>query len=105
MNELSENIKAMIGNIEGYCALLLSNNPVDKEQINPALKAGFDAVIGEMLLIYDRPELSEVRADREYWRAQKSRIFEAIDSEDAFFTIDVLRNETEENLKLFMKML
>ncbi|MCR4655815.1 MAG: hypothetical protein K5770_06255 [Lachnospiraceae bacterium] len=105
MSELSENIKAMTENIEGYCTLLLSGDLVDKEQIKPALKAGFDAIIGEMLVIYDRPELSGVRADREYWSAQKGRIFKAIDSEDVFFTIDVLRNETEENLKLFMKML
>ncbi len=105
MSELSESINAMIGNIEGYCALLLSGNMEDTEQIKPALKTGFDAVISEMILLYDRPEFSEVRADKSYWSAQKNRIFEAIDSRDVFFAIDVLKNETEENLKLFCKML
>ncbi len=112
MSELGEIIKVMMENIEGYCALLISEGnklpsgiEKDREQIKPALMAGLAAMIDEMLLLYDRPEFSEVREDKDYWSAQRVRICEAIDSRDVFFTIDVLKNETEENLKLFLKML
>ena len=104
MDELNGLLHAMIENTEAYCGLLLSRESTETRALIPGLKEGYNAVIEGMLQLYDTPEFSRVREDKAYWMSQRERIFGALDSEDVFFTIDVLKNETEENFKLFLKM-
>ena len=104
MNELNELLHTMIDNTEAYCGLLLTREATETRALVPALKDGYNAVIDGMLRLYDTPEFSRVREDKTYWMSQRERISDALDSADVFFTIDVLKNETEENFKLFLKM-
>ena len=105
MDGLIEAINTMIENTENYCGLLLGSDLSQAAQIRPLLGEGLSAVINGMLTLYDTPEFEGVREDKGYWCAQLERIGEAIGSEDVFFTIDVLKNETVENMKLFLRML
>ena len=104
MNELNVFLHAMIDNTEAYCGLLLTGEGTETRALISGLKEGYKAVIDGILKLYDTPEFSRVREDKAYWANQMERIFDALDSPDVFFTIDVLKNETEENFKLFLKM-
>ena len=105
MSELSENIQAMIENIEGYCILLVQSRTEEEKQFREGLKSAFTAVITAMYALYDLPQYADVKEDKIYWEKQLQRICEALDSEDVFFKTDVLKNETEENFKLFLNMI
>lgn len=104
MNELNNFLHTMIDNTEAYCGLLLTRESTETRSLIPGLKEGYNAVIDGMLRLYDTPEFSGVREDKAYWMSQRERISDALESADVFFTIDVLKNETEENFKLFLKM-
>ncbi|MBQ7563242.1 MAG: hypothetical protein IJT16_04555 [Lachnospiraceae bacterium] len=105
MAGLRESIETMIGNIDVYCDLLTIEDREKAASFKESMQENFTALINAMLGLYDRPEYSDVKEDKAYWINQRQRICDALDSEDIFFTIDVLRNETAENFKLYLKML
>ena len=105
MAGLKEGLEMMLQNIDVYCDLLLTERRSEAAQFTNQMGENFSALIGPMVSLYDQPGFPGVKEDKQYWISQTGRIEEALNSEDVFFVNDVLRNETAENFKLFMKML
>ncbi|MCR5733511.1 MAG: hypothetical protein K6G22_02795 [Lachnospiraceae bacterium] len=105
MAKLKEGMQMMIGNIDDYCDMLICDKREIAYSYRDSLVIDFQTVISAMLGLYDKPEHADVRSDKDYWIAQFDRIQQAFRSDDSFFTIDVLKNETKENFLLYMRMI
>ncbi|MCR4923724.1 MAG: hypothetical protein K5931_06905 [Lachnospiraceae bacterium] len=105
MATLNEGMRMMIENIDNYCELLLVNKRQEALQYRDGLIVDFSTIISAMLPLYDKPEHADVKDDKDYWIAQFDRIKDAMYSDDSFFTMDVLKNETKENFLLYLKMI
>ena len=105
MEGLRESLETMINNIDVYCDLLITGKQDIAFSYRDSMSENFTALIGAVLKVYDMAGFEAVREDKLYWTDQYQRIKDALSSEDVFFTIDVLKNETAQNFKLFMGMI
>ncbi|MCR5108026.1 MAG: hypothetical protein K6B28_07660 [Lachnospiraceae bacterium] len=105
MANLRDAIGIMIEHIDDYCYMLATERRQAAYSYRNDMALDFRSVISAMLPLYDKPEHADVREDKDYWIAQYDRICQALSSDDSFFTIDVLKNETSVNFKLYLKMI
>lgn len=62
-------------------------------------------IMPKIIETYADPLFEDVKDDMNYWVNQTRRILDALQQEDMFLLIDVLRFETLENLLLYQKMI
>ncbi len=63
------------------------------------------AVFPEIIAYYGDPRMTDVRDNALYWPGQLERIIKALESPDRFEAVDVLYNETYQNLVELRDML
>ena len=103
--ELVNSIRDMLIKIDNFCSLLIVSDYENADLYREPLKLEFASLISAIIKLYEKPDFEEVKEDRGYWINQFRRIEEALSSYDVFFITDVLKNETAENMRLFLKML
>jgi len=105
MNELKIKINRLQDMITIITQLLMSGKTAEPIHMFPAFSQLFEAVLNEMIGIYQEKGLDHFTKEIEYWGEQVGRITDAIESEDYFRIIDVFYFETRENIEQFKKIL
>jgi|GEM_PF-1749602 len=101
MKKIAE-IEALKTIIDEYAANILVNEKAGAAKLLPELAAELEKVILLVISYYDKPEMSALKEDRNYWTGQLGRILGAVEQQDGFLIYDSLVNELVANLDLFV---
>ena len=92
-------LEELINLLDETCRYLVEMKKSDfaeggKNVINKCL-----ALFPKIIVSYSDPRMADISEDATYWPAQLERIINVLEGGDSFAAIDVLYNETRENLK------
>lgn len=102
---IKERINNTLKIIEQYCSLLILNQEYAVIKYVPVLVESLSSIFPDIIAEYEKEYLLDKKDEQQYWIDQIGRITEAIDNNDFFFQLDVLLNETAENLRYFCDLL
>jgi len=102
---LQQRVDNTLNAIEQYCSLLLLNQEYAAKKYIPLLVDNLSNLLPEIIKEYEKDYLLEKKEEQQYWIDQIRRITESIDKKDYFYQIDVLMNETAENIKYFCTLI
>lgn len=102
MEDLVYRIRMAVEAIDMLSALLISGAMVSKDELLQTSASAILPVFPDIVDTYEMDELKGKADEVSCWGDQLERLISALEGEDAFYMIDVLKYETKENLLLFI---
>lgn len=98
MNSIIEQIYNFINSVEQYIQLLILNQNAMADRYVSIIMDDLSLVFPKIVSLYDDEKYGFPKEDKEYWVNQMQRIIDTLEGDDSFAKIDVLYNETCENM-------
>lgn len=105
MKELSQKIDELAGIIDLMIQYVIAEEYKESGKLVGEVSQRLAEIMPKIIETYADPLFEDVKDDMNYWVNQTRRILDALQQEDMFLLIDVLRFETLENLLLYQKMI